>query len=307
MFATFSASAFNGRCTKGTRQSACECRQFAHGGPLSLANTNDAELAQHKASLAYRLAQFARITVAAKMRSAARVISCGVESAIAALGDNTKSVLISNGHVTLALVGDFPAILDDSAETMMVGSAAAREGSAWSLLEHYTTIADMETNKLASSLQQSLGAHRTDGASFVFLLHDRHRHRVIAARNGDSELSWGMAADGSLLFSTTSDSAIDQCESVMSFPEGCVFVSDVPDQFAVFVGGACPGRLLSFVLRPAAAAAAPVPAHQQTMCRIMSGTDLSMITTSKGPMMRTPSMADIIEGAVSRGQMSGAR
>ena len=72
---------------------------------------------------------------------------------------------------------------------------APLQSSAWSLLEHYTTIADMETNKLASSLQQSLGAHRTDGASFVFLLHDRHRHRVIAARNGDSELSWGCGSN----------------------------------------------------------------------------------------------------------------
>ena len=68
----------------------------------------------------------------------------------------------------------------------------APQAAAWSLLEYYNRNADMGADELASCLQSALGKMVVaKNSAFAFLLHDRHRHRVVAARNGDIEMFWG--------------------------------------------------------------------------------------------------------------------
>jgi hypothetical protein len=56
-----------------------------------------------------------------------------------------------------------------------------------------------------------------------------------------------MTADASLMFSSTSDSAISQVENPHAFPAGCLFISDIDgNAYNVFVRGALPGALTSF-------------------------------------------------------------
>jgi hypothetical protein len=125
-----------------------------------------------------------------------------------------------------------------------------------------------------------------------------------------------MTADASLVFSSTSESAIDQAVNPQAFPPGCLFISDVETRaFAVFVRGATPGALTSFARAPGKG---PIPrasrcgatrvhagwldacvltdacsllTHSSSngLCRIASGTDLTLITS----MLRSPSFNDL--------------
>jgi hypothetical protein len=134
-----------------------------------------------------------------------------------------------------------------------------------------------------------------------------------------------MTADASLVFSSTSESAIDQAVNPQAFPPGCLFVSDVETSaWAVFVRGATPGALTSFARAPGKGpiprasrcvlrltgmhawmracgiltrrhmcflVSFPVFFHSSSggLCRIASGTDLNLITS----MLRVPSFNDL--------------
>ncbi len=64
-----------------------------------------------------------------------------------------------------------------------------------------------------------------------------------------------MTADASLMFSSASESAIDQVVNPSAFPAGCLFVSDVEtNAYSVFIRGAVPGALVSFARTPGKAA-----------------------------------------------------
>jgi hypothetical protein len=132
-----------------------------------------------------------------------------------------------------------------------------------------------------------------------------------------------MTADASLVFSSTSESAIDQAVNPQAFPPGCLFISDVETRaFAVFVRGATPGALTSFARAPGkgpiprasrclhapcmldgwmdgcmradgcdTALACSLLTHSSSagLCRSASGTDLTLITS----MLRSPSFNDL--------------
>lgn len=160
---------------------------------------------------------------------------------------------------------------------------------AWALLAAYASVADASFEELQQALLKGLSALT---GSFALVMHDRTRHRVVAARDkaGAEQLLWGATADAALVFSTTTDSAIDQATNPQAFPPGCCFVSDVDaDAYDVLVKGACPGALTSFARAPGKG---PVRASSSSggMCRIMSGTDLAQITSKMG---RVPSFTDL--------------
>ena len=80
---------------------------------------------------------------------------------------------------------------------------------AWLLLDTYAACADA-----ADMEQQLMAGLAVLTGGFAFVLHDRSRHRVVAARDraGQQPLLWGMTADAALVFSSSTASAIDQAE-----------------------------------------------------------------------------------------------
>lgn len=166
---------------------------------------------------------------------------------------------------------------------------------AWALLGAYAAVADAPFEEMQSSLLKGLSAVT---GSFALVMHDRVRHRVVAARDksGGVDLLWGLSADAALIFSTTSASAIGQAVNPQMFPAGCCFVSDVDaNAYNTFVKLACPGSLTSFAR---AAGKGPIPRANSSsggMCRIMSGTDLAQITSKMG---RVPSFTDLAPAAM---------
>ena len=63
---------------------------------------------------------------------------------------------------------------------------------AWQLLDAYTSCADASFESLQATLTAGLAAL---SGGFAFVLHDRMRHRVVAARDraGAQTLLWGCA------------------------------------------------------------------------------------------------------------------
>ena len=102
-----------------------------------------------------------------------------------------------------------------------------------------------------------------------------------------------MTPDAALMFASTSDSALVQAENPQAFPPGALFISDVQcSAYNIFVRGAVPGALTSF------ARAKAIPRASSSsggFCRIMSGTDLSQISSKMG---RTPSFTDLAPAAM---------
>ena len=163
---------------------------------------------------------------------------------------------------------------------------------AWALLGAYAAVADADAETLNAALLKGLSGV---SGSFALVMHDRTRHRVVAARDksGGQQLLWGMTADAALVFSTTTESAIDQVVNPQAFPAGCCFVSDVDaNAYNVFVKGACPGALTSFGRAKAIPRAS---SSSGGFCRAMSGTDLAQISSKMG---RTPSFTDLAPAAM---------
>ena len=134
---------------------------------------------------------------------------------------------------------------------------------AWALLGAYAAVADAPFEEMQSSLLKGLSAVT---GSFALVMHDRVRHRVVAARDksGGVDLLWGLSANAALIFSTTSASAIGQAVNPQMFPAGCCFVSDVDaNAYNTFVKLACPGSLTSF----ARGGQGPHPARQLQLRR----------------------------------------
>ena len=130
---------------------------------------------------------------------------------------------------------------------------------AWLLLDTYAACADA-----ADMEQQLMAGLAVLTGGFAFVLHDRSRHRVVAARDraGQQPLLWGMTADAALVFSSSTASAIDQAVNPAAFPPGCLFVSDCDARaYAVFVRGATPGSLKQF-----ARGAGQGPMHRNSRC-----------------------------------------
>ena len=77
--------------------------------------------------------------------------------------------------------------------TRFPGSATQRV--AWQLLDAYTACADASFESMQAQLSAGLAGLGAPGASFAFVLHDRSRHRVVAARDrsGAQTLLWGCA------------------------------------------------------------------------------------------------------------------
>ena len=109
---------------------------------------------------------------------------------------------------------------------------------AWALLGAYAAVADASFEEMQATLLKGLGAVT---GTFALVMHDRVRHRVVAARDksGGQQLLWGVTADAALIFSTSTESAIDQALNPQAFPAGCCFVSDVDgNAYNVFVKNA---------------------------------------------------------------------
>jgi len=288
-----------GACAVGAQELGCPCcTSFALGGITAAQPTtgkgSPSEEPLPKDGLAARMNQLLLGASLATRRSVKHV-ALAENSGLAFLPGAVS--VASTGALTLALAGSIaPEGREDGEEAVVPD---ARERVAWELLQFYQdaarTCADVDD--LVGALRAGLGAMHLKG-SYAFVMLDRAAHRVVAARDatGAVDLMWGLAQDGSLQFATTLDSAIDQCRFV-PFPKGAVFVSMVEDAYGVFVEGRCPGRLLSFARRTPAKPPKPSAA---AMCRIMSGTDLAMITTSSGWMIRTPSMGDLVNAAAMR-------
>ena len=137
--------------------------------------------------------------------------------------------------------------------------------------------------------------------SFALVMHDRVRHRVVAARDksGNQELMWGLTADAALVFSTTTASAIEQAVNPQAFPAGCVFVSDVDaNAYNVFVKGAVPGALTSFARAAGKGPLQRANSSSGGFCRVLSGTDLAQISSKMGAMGRTGSFTDLAPAAM---------
>ncbi|KAL5575431.1 hypothetical protein UlMin_017130 [Ulmus minor] len=61
---------------------------------------------------------------------------------------------------------------------------------------------------------------------FAFVLFDQNSHTIFVARdsNGGVDLQWGLASDGSLVFSSDSNMIKEACgKSCATFPSGCLF------------------------------------------------------------------------------------
>lgn len=306
MFAVFSSESFWGACPRlgkslgagGRKTKNCECCTFALGGPMEAFAglvESPASDTPDRTSLSGRLGQFC-VCSASSTRNKIRNLRTGERSGLSVLPP--LAGLASDGSTSIAVhVGDVNVDSDRN------DVQDAREKIAWELLEFYSFNADLHDEELEDALCAGLSVLR---GSCCFVLHDRKRHRVVAARTGDGvDLFWGMTPDASLLFSTTMDSAIDQCQFQV-FPSDCLFVSTVADAYSVFVQNRCPGRLVPF-----AHSASPLPRGDRAqaaignvnMCRIASGTDLALITSKKGYMLRTPSVTEMMNAS----QMASAR
>jgi len=299
MYATFASPAFAGSCAlKSCRLASCSCTSFSLGGPVVLAAPGKGEEPVPQASLQGRL-QALGMTMSIKTRASIQTLAVGVNSGMAVIP--SAASLISTGAISLMLTGAIE-LGEDAPD-----GQDEREAAAWTLLSFYSTHAAQPTDELVRELQAALGT--LAASTFAFVLHDRRRHRVVAGRSGQgADLFWGLSADSALMLSSTLDSAMDQADC-QAFPANCLFVSSVPDAYSLFVQRLCPGRLVGFHApapeSPATPAAAPAPAKGLApLCRITSGTDLAMITSSKGWMQRTPSMSELI--AASAGSAVGS-
>jgi asparagine synthetase B (glutamine-hydrolysing) len=133
--------------------------------------------------------------------------------------------------------------------------------------------------------------------SWAFVLQDRQRHRVVAARSADGEvpLMWGETSKNELMFGTSEDSALQECEA-SPFPAGCVFISSVADRlYDVTVKRACPGRLVSFATAAGDAIIAVRRVRSRgSLSRVTSGNDLRLIKTYGGGKLQSrPSFSDL--------------
>ena len=146
---------------------------------------------------------------------------------------------------------------------------------------------------LKSELQAGLTSL---SGSWAFVLQDRKRHRVVAARSKDGgvPLMWGETNKNELMFGTTDDSALQECEA-SEFPAGCVFISSVADRlYDVTVKRACPGRLVSFAHAPGEAAIIKRVRSRGSLSRVVSGGDLRLIKTfAGGKLASRPSFSDL--------------
>lgn len=283
MFATASPSLFWGACPHaravgGLRSGAsasCDCVARTQGGISLRQATAAGDDAPGKETLLGRLdALLPRETV--------KECLTGSSSGLAFAPDS--AALASDGAVSLVIMGDVNLMEEEAADGL-----TDRERVAWQLLDAYTSCADASFESLQATLTAGLAAL---SGGFAFVLHDRTRHRVVAARDraGAQTLLWGMTADASLVFSSTSESAIDQAVNPQAFPPGCLFISDVETRaFAVFVRGATPGALTSFARAPGKGPIPRASSSSNGLCRIASGTDLTLITS----MLRSPSFNDL--------------
>lgn len=296
MFAIAATSAYWGARQGGYAE--CDSCRFALGGitePLAKPAA-DADEALAKDSLLGRLGRLGEADVPAAARKTLKNCRTGEASGMAYFSGGAWTVA-STGALTIAVTGN---------ATVGQGDGDAREGLAWELLDFYAQHATMPYDELVDELADALAEVK---GQYSFVLQDRARHRVVAARDSTGnagDMYWGLGGDGSLMFSSTMDSAIDECASVQAFPSGTVFVSMVSDAYAVFVEQRCPGRLVSFTspyVWDTKATASDMGVGGM-MCRIMSGTDLTLITTSRGYMVRTPSMGDVVNASAS--MMRGA-
>ena len=84
--------------------------------------------------------------------------------------------------------------------------------SAWSLLGYYWEHCSSDVELLKAEMQSGLASL---SGSWAFVLQDRQRHRVIAARSADGAvpLMWGETRKNELMFGTTDDSALQECEA----------------------------------------------------------------------------------------------
>ena len=165
--------------------------------------------------------------------------------------------------------------------------------SAWSLLGYYHDHAGSDIELLKAELQSGLASL---SGSWAFVLQDRQRHRVVAARSADGEvpLLWGETRKNELMFGTTEDSALAECEA-SPFPPGCVFISSVADRlYDVTVKCACPGRLVSFASGGDAVIAVRRVRSRGNLSRVTSGGDLRLIKTyGSGKLQSRPSFSDL--------------
>ena len=166
--------------------------------------------------------------------------------------------------------------------------------SAWSLLGFYFDNAATDVDVLKAELQGGLASL---SGSWAFVLQDRQRHRVIAARSADGAvpLRWGETRKNELIFATTDDSALGECEA-SDFPAGCVFISSVADRlYDVTVKRACPGRLVSFTGNHGDSVIAVRRVRSRgSLSRVVSGGDLRLIKTFAGGKLQSrPSFSDL--------------
>ena len=136
----------------------------------------------------------------------------------------SEATAVSDGSCSLVLMGDLSAPgEDDLGLTFKEVRAAARAATvpaccahgslrcvstrtdafsrpatqrvAWQLLDAYTACADASFESMQAQLSAGLAGLGAPGASFAFVLHDRSRHRVVAARDrsGAQTLLWGCA------------------------------------------------------------------------------------------------------------------
>jgi asparagine synthetase B (glutamine-hydrolysing) len=163
-------------------------------------------------------------------------------------------------------------------------------------LGYYHDHASLDIDVLKSDMVAGLASL---SGSWAFILQDRKRHRVVAARSLDGAvpLMWGETSKNCLLFSTTQDSAVSSDIDASPFPPGCVFVSSVADKlYDVTVKRACPGRLVSFAQPPSSGVRRV--RSRGSLSRITSGVDLDLIKTfAAGKLRTTPSFSNLFGSA----------
>ena len=148
---------------------------------------------------------------------------------------------------------------------------------------------------------------------FAFILFDRKRHRLVAARDaaGEEDLFWGVCSDGEeggvLCFSDTLNTpAMEECMfSATQFPKGMVLVAQgsvawrAPPGSKMAVGPSRPGvsKLHSFTKPQNPVRAVPRVNSSGALCgavfRVDSAADLLM-STELSTMQRVSSVKELV-------------
>jgi len=158
--------------------------------------------------------------------------------------DGVSNATSKDGNVTVLFKGDFmvqPVHTEDDAHSAFVRGEDHRgymnPSNAQRMLDFYqwSDGLNLDRGSNGNALNPAFAVEKLRQLSggFAFVLYDRKRHRLVAARDaaGHEELYWGVASDGeggsSLMFASSAECpALGECAfSSTLFPKGTVLLS----------------------------------------------------------------------------------